>query len=63
LFVTGDVPTHSAHRRCSTRPFAPVIAVAKRFWSNSDSVRSFETRRPIVDVLKAMQHNDAYQAL
>jgi hypothetical protein len=40
-----------------------VIEVAKNVLTNSDGIRSFEMRRIAVDVLKALQTNDAYQAL
>jgi hypothetical protein len=42
---------------------ARVIAVAKDSLMSSDGLRSFETMRVMVDVLKAMQHPDALAAL
>jgi hypothetical protein len=42
---------------------ARVIEVSKNILVNSDQVRSFETRRVAIDVLKALQTADAYQAL
>jgi hypothetical protein len=42
---------------------ARAVAVSKGILTNGDGVRSFESRRIAVDVLKAMQVADAYQAL
>lgn len=42
---------------------ARAVAVTKGLLVNSDKVRSFERRRIAIDVLKAMQTLDAYQAL
>lgn len=42
---------------------ARVIQVVSNQLTSSDNQRSFETMRPMVDVLKAMQHNDALAAL
>lgn len=42
---------------------ARVIAVAKGILVNSDKIRGFDTRRVAIDVLKALQTYDAYQAL
>lgn len=40
-----------------------VIVQLRRFLENSDAIRSFETRRMAVDILKKLQSLDAYQAL
>jgi len=42
---------------------ARAVAVTRGILVNSDKVRSFERRRIAIDVLKAMQTLDAYQAL
>lgn len=56
----GDIVTPPA----ATDPVTPnVIAMAKAVLVNSDNIRSFESRRTMVDVLKAIQTNDAYFAL
>jgi hypothetical protein len=56
----GDIVTAPSN----TDPVTPnVIAMAKAVLVNSDGIRSFESRRTMVDVLKAVQTNEAYYAL
>ncbi|MBX7099387.1 MAG: zinc-dependent metalloprotease [Myxococcaceae bacterium] len=42
---------------------ARVVGVAKDVLLNSDGVRSYRSRRAAADVLRKLQHQDAYQAL